>query len=51
VRAVLALTGEQVPWEIAEKLPHWKLLALNVAAGEVHGGNFDWNAMRWLDRT
>jgi hypothetical protein len=47
---VLALTGGVVPWEIAERLKPYQLLAFQVIAGELKGGEFDWGRMRWRER-
>jgi hypothetical protein len=47
LRAVLSLAGGVVPWEIAERLKPHQLLAFQIIAGELKGGEFDWKAMQW----
>jgi hypothetical protein len=39
-----------VPWAIAERLKPHQLLAFQVIAGEIRGGEWDWTRMRWKER-
>lgn len=40
-----------MPFEIAQRLPPWKLLAYQVITGELKGGRFDWDRLRWRRET
>lgn len=46
----MALVRDGVPWHVAERLKPHQLIALQVIAGELRGGEFDWNSMRWRER-
>jgi hypothetical protein len=47
----MALTGGRVPWEIAEKLKPHQLLAFQIIAGEIKGGDWNWKTMGWEKKT
>jgi hypothetical protein len=46
----MALVAAGMPWDIAEKLKPWQLLGFQIIAGELKGGVWDWQSMRWRDR-
>lgn len=39
-----------VPWDVAFSLPEEKLIAFTIIAGELNGGRFDWDGMRWREQ-
>jgi hypothetical protein len=44
------LVKHGVPWDVAFSLPRPDALGMVVAMGELDGGNFLWDAMKWEDR-
>lgn len=40
-----------VPFDLAFSLPDAEALGFYVSLGEAEGGNFDWNSMKWVERT
>ena len=46
----MALVSAGVPWDVAERLKPHQRLALQVIAGELKGGDWDWSAMRWREK-
>lgn len=47
---MLYLAKNGVPWSLAETLDDAALLGFSVALGELDGGDFDWTALKWLEK-
>ena len=51
LREILRIVRQGVPWNEAWALSRARRWAIIVALGEMDGGSFDWDAMRWREKT
>ena len=49
LREVLRLVKHGVPWRDAWAMSPTRRWAVIVAAGEIDGGSYDWNTLRWRE--